>query len=128
MQSCASDACSPTPLALVGVADIQLGVAIFRLVCLIFKWVCLISWWVCLIGRWVWLVFRWVWLSFRWVCLIFRCVLPVERPTNRQPAAWLLWRSPPAAWGPSFPSLDTDLKATQSSHREPSVGVVLVLP
>lgn len=50
-QSCASDACSPTPLALVGVADIPVGVAIFRLVCLIFKWVCLIS-------RWVWLTSR----------------------------------------------------------------------
>lgn len=54
-QSCASDACSPTPLALVGVADIQVGGAIFRLVCLMFKWVCLIS--------------RWVWLTSRWVCL-----------------------------------------------------------
>lgn len=41
-----------------------------------------------------------------------RCGLPGERPTNHPPAAWPLWHSPLADWGPMFPSLDTDLKAT----------------
>ena len=42
---------------------------------------------------------------------INRSKLPEALPASRRPAAWPLWRSPPADWDPMFPSLDTDLKA-----------------
>lgn len=47
-------------------------------------------------------------------------MLPVALRASRQPAAWPLWRSPPADWDPMFPSLDTDLKAARRQS-EPEV-------
>lgn len=44
-------------------------------------------------------------------------MLPAALRASRQPAAWPLWRSPPADWGPMFPSLDTDLKAAWTDIR-----------
>lgn len=50
----------------------------------------------------------------RVMVLVWREMLPAALRASRRPAAWLLWRSPPADWDPKSPSPDTDLRTAQT--------------
>lgn len=50
----------------------------------------------------------------RVMVLVWREMLPAALRASRRPAAWPLWRSPPADWDPKSPSPDTDLRTAQT--------------